>query len=79
MSRLFKCRVCGGSGLLQHTGGPEYATHCTECENEEMQQVSELDEMLFELRRGINAHGSTPLQCFHLRVAGMLETLAGRR
>lgn len=79
MSLPFKCRVCGGSGLLQHPGGPEYATHCTECENEEMVQVSELDYMIFELRSGIRAHRSTPLQVFHSRVADMLETLAGRR
>lgn len=79
MSHKFKCRACEGSGLLQHPGGPEYATNCTECENEEMVQVSELDYMIFELQRGIRAHGSTPLQVFHLQVARMLETLAGRR
>ena len=37
----YTCRVCAGSGLLQHPGGPEYATDCDQCENDEMQQEAD--------------------------------------
>lgn len=77
MSGLFKCRVCGGSGLLQHPGGPEYATHCTECENEEMRQISDLDNMIWELRQD-RPSLSVWMQAFHVQVAGVLTTLAWR-
>ncbi len=49
--QMFTCRVCEGSGLLQHPGGPEYATSCVDCENENMAQHGEFDWLVEQLFR----------------------------
>lgn len=39
MSRLFKCRVCDGTGLIRWSGDPQDACVCGSCEQDEVEQL----------------------------------------